>query len=149
MIECKIDSCGGGAGEAGSTDGAGEGGDGLASSITGSPVTRGGGGGAGGTRDSSVSSGGDGGGGDGGLSNYGGSATQPQAGTANTGGGAGGGGSGSNTGGNTGGSGVVIVRYPNVYSASTSGLTAGTETTVGDYKYLQINGGIGGNIQWN
>ena len=93
---------GGGASAAGTSGaspgagpGSGPGGAGVASSITGSPVTRAGGGGCG-----IGGSGGAGGGGDGG-----GSGT---AGTANTGGG--GGGASPGTGGG-GGSGIVIIRY--------------------------------------
>ena len=68
------------------------------------------------------------------------------AGTANT----GGGGGGSDTGtGKSGGSGVVILRYPKEYTATTNGLTAGTETTTGDLKYLEITQGISGTITWS
>ena len=108
---------GGGAGEAGNTDGSKHGGDGLASSITGSSITRGGGGG---------DPGGDGGGGD-----------ASTAGTANTGGGGGwfngaGGGSGA------GGSGVVILRMPtSLYSGTTSG--SPTVSTSGIYTILIYN----------
>ncbi len=98
---------GGGAAEAGGTDAQGEGGDGVASSINASAVTRSGGGGGGVNDNSTVKPGGDGGGGAG--SN---SSTAAQAGTANTGGGGGGGkGSPGQTPGGTGGSGVVIIRY--------------------------------------
>jgi len=86
------------------------GGAGVASSITGSPVTRAGGGG-GGSQSGSAGSGGSGGGGAGTSGPSGGAGT---AGTANTGGGGGGGGANSNgpsvPGGN-GGSGIVIIRY--------------------------------------
>jgi hypothetical protein len=95
---------GGGAGEAGSTDALRYGGDGVASSITGSSVVRAGGGAAGG------GIGGDGGGGNGGAD---GGNNVGQAGTVNTGGGGGGGWretSGDPLGGN-GGSGIVIIRY--------------------------------------
>jgi hypothetical protein len=104
---------GGGAGEAGNTDVAGEGGDGVASSITGSPVFRAGGGGSGSSPNLPTGlPGGDGGGG------HGTSPLNPvnsptTNGAANTGGGAG-----SATGyggigqcGNSGGSGIVIIRY--------------------------------------
>jgi hypothetical protein len=92
-------SGGGGAGEAGHTGSGphGAGGDGTSSSITGSPVTRGGGGGGG------DAAGGAGGGGAGGYTNG-------TAGTVNTGGGGGGQvdpGTGSSA---AGGSGIVIVR---------------------------------------
>ena len=93
---------GGGAAEAGGTDGTGQGGDGLASSITGSSVTRAGGGG--GSRASGgARAGGGGGGGAGGNGGAGGD------GTANTGSGGGGGVSGGASG--SGGSGIVIIRY--------------------------------------
>ena len=96
---------GGGAGGAGGTSGPSVGGNGIATSITGSPVTRVGGGGA---------SGGSGGPGGGGAS---GSAplwpspspTTGTAGTANTGGGGGASPNSANSG--AGGSGVVIIRY--------------------------------------
>jgi hypothetical protein len=96
---------GGGAGGAGGTSGPSVGGNGIATSITGSPVTRVGGGGA---------SGGSGGPGGGGAS---GSAplwpspspTTGTAGTANTGGGGGASPNAANSG--AGGSGVVIIRY--------------------------------------
>jgi hypothetical protein len=114
---------GGGASEAGEittndyTGTAGAGGDGLASSITGSSVTRGGGGGGGAT---TPGAGGAGGGGS--NSN----------GTANTGGG--GGGTSANLGnGYAGGSGVVILRMKtSKYSSTTTGSptvsTDGTDT---------------------
>ena len=101
---------GGGANAAGGAAGAsagGNGGAGVASNITGSPVTRAGGGG-GGSGSATQGTGGSGGGGSG----EGGSGTAPS-GTANTGGG--GGGSRSPTGGNgasgSGGSGIVVIRY--------------------------------------
>jgi len=104
---------GGGAGAAGSagsgsapTSNAGPGGNGVATSITGSPVTRAGGGGGGGFQNGG--SGGSGGGGQG-MSN-----TSPSvgSGTANTGGGGGGGATNSGPrAGGAGGSGIVIIRY--------------------------------------
>lgn len=94
---------GGGAGEIGDTDGSGQGGDGVTTSINGSSVVYAGGGGGGGQ--SSV--GGNGGGGNGGSSTGAGNAGNP-----NTGGGGGGAGvMGGNNVGGAGGSGVVIVRY--------------------------------------
>ena len=96
---------GGGAGEAGNTDGQGHGGDGVANSINGTPTTRAGGGSGGGSSCSSANiPGGDGGGGTGSGSGNGG------AGTANTGGGGGGSYNPGDTGGQ-GGSGIVIIRY--------------------------------------
>ena len=129
---------GGGAnavGSAGSSGTGGAGGAGKASSITGSSVTRaGGGGGAGTTAGGSGGTGGGGAGSDGGT---------PTAGTANTGGG-GGASANSNTAGASGGSGLVILRYPNSYSITVgAGLTAGTETTDGSDKYIEITGGTG------
>jgi len=138
----------GGAGAAGS-DGTnntgGNGGNGLASSITGSSVTRGGGGGGGGT--TSAKTGGSGGGGNGVTPTNNGNA-----GTANTGGGGGGAARsntvGSSNGGN-GGSGVVILRYPNSKTITIgAGLTAGTETTDGSDKYIEITAGTG-NVSWS
>ena len=109
-----------GAGTAGSTPGiGGPGGNGHASSITGSPVTRGGGGGGGGGYPASPNAirgtGGSGGGGAGGQHPASGSGQDSVAGTANTGGGGGGGTqtdapSGAHLG-KSGGSGVVILRY--------------------------------------
>jgi len=99
---------GGGAGATGTTattSVAGQGGNGLTSCITASPVARGGGGGGGGTGGGFSVGGGGGTGGGGSAGNPGGN------GTANTGGGAGAGcGQSTNCGGN-GGSGVVIIRY--------------------------------------
>lgn len=116
---------GGGAGEAGNTDGSKEGGDGVASSITGSSVTRAGGGGGG---DGPGGSGGTGGGGAGGNSEADGTA-----GTANTGGGGGGGGDNNGGGfarnGAAGGSGVVILRMA---TAKYSGTTTGSPTVSTD-----------------
>ena len=114
---------GGGAGEAGNTDRTGDGGDGLASSITGSSIFRGGGGAAPST--GYTSSGGDGGGA---------SILSPAGigsnGTVNTGGG---GAAGTSAVGGIGGKGVVILRMPTVgYSGTTTGSptvsTAGTDT---------------------
>jgi hypothetical protein len=120
---------GGGAGEIGNTDGQGHGGDGVASTITGSSVTRAGGGG-GGSKTSSGAVAGDGGGGTGGSNGVG------SAGTANTGGG--GGGAGGTFTGGAGGSGVVILRMP---TASYSGTTTGspTITTSGSSTILTYN----------
>lgn len=109
---------GGGAGETGNTDGLGYGGDGVAYSISGVSTYYGGGGGGG--ADSSAGVGGDGGGGNGVLYT---SSTGGGAGTPNTGGGGGGGASqGSSIPGGLGGSGIVIIRYPTVYSTPTQSL---------------------------
>jgi hypothetical protein len=119
---------GGGAGEAGGTDGLGEGGDGVASSITGTSVFRAGGGGGGGTLGTRASQGGGGCG---------------QNGPVNSGGG--GGGDAGTVG--AGGSGVVILRYPNSYTITIgSGLT-GTTSTVGANKVTTITAGTG-NVSW-
>tara|TARA_Y100001937_G_scaffold111151_1_gene157467 strand:- start:47 stop:1480 length:1434 start_codon:yes stop_codon:yes gene_type:complete len=93
----------------GGNSGGGDGGPGVATSITGSPVTRAGGGGGGG-RDTHSGPGpggsaGPGGGGVGGTQN----SNNAGAGTVNTGGG--GGGAGENQPGKSGGSGIVILRY--------------------------------------
>ena len=103
---------GGGAGAASSSSIAG--GAGVATSITGSPVTRAGGGGAGSPPgEGGGGSGGAGGGGPGGPGDGPSPAGTGTAGTANTGGGGGGGDSGpsgTSDGGN-GGSGIVVIRY--------------------------------------
>jgi hypothetical protein len=97
---------GGGASAVGAagTSAAGNGGAGLASTITGSSVTRAGGGG-GGTDSGSISAGSGGSGGGG----AGGALATPTAGTVNT--GSGGGGTDTGRTGGAGGSGVVIIRY--------------------------------------
>ena len=124
---------GGGAGAVGGnndgTSTGGAGGAGLASSITGSSVTRAGGGGA---------QGGAGGAGGGGAGGGG-------AGTANTGGG--GGGHQGGTGG-TGGSGIVIIKYPDVFTISNpgGGLTYSTSTSSG-FSVTTFTAGTG-NISW-
>jgi hypothetical protein len=97
---------GGGAGEAGNTDGQGHGGDGLSNSISGSATFYAGGGSSGGGVPSSPIPGGEGGGGTGAASPL----PTGGAGTANTGGG-GGGSQGVSEAGGAGGSGIVIIRY--------------------------------------
>ena len=104
-------SGGGGAGATGgasSSSAGGAGGAGVATSITGSAVTRSGGGGGSVFGGSNQGAGGSGGGGAGGPGSPPGAAT---AGTTNTGGGGGGGGNGSAGNGGSGGSGIVIIRY--------------------------------------
>jgi len=106
---------GGGAGVAGTNNPSGNdgtpGGDGVTTSISGSPTAYAGGGGAGGWNGSTKGNGGTGGGGNGGQSSDG------FAGTANTGGGGGGSGPINVVGGSTaqdggaGGKGIVIIRY--------------------------------------
>jgi hypothetical protein len=115
----------------------GNGGAGLASSISGSSVSRGGGGGGGvGSPGTTAGAGGTGGGGAGGsgTSNPGNIGTN---GTVNTGGGGGGGGGGESDGG-AGGKGVVILRIP---TANYSGTTTGspTVTTDGSDKVIVFN----------
>jgi len=112
---------GGGGAEAGNTDGSAAGGDGVASSITGSSVTRAGGGGGG-----NSGGGGDGGGG----SSLGGS------GTVETGGGGGAGWAGTAAG--NGGSGVVILKYPDAFTATFSGGVTSSTATAGGYKITTI-----------
>ena len=120
--------CGGGGGafevgENSTTGLGGAGGDGVASSITGSSITRAGGGGGGaGSLSTSAGAGGAGGGGAGGKGINSGTS-----GTVNTGGGGGGaGGSGGGNGG-AGGKGVVILSMPD---ANYSGTTTGSPTVV-------------------
>lgn len=129
---------GGGAsavGANGSSNNGGDGGAGVATSISGSSVTYAGGGGGAGY--SSNGSGGAGGGADG-ATNTGNS------GTANTGGGAGGiyNTTTANRYGGNGGSGIVVLRYPNTYTISQSGLTLTTATT-GTDKVTTITAGTG------
>jgi hypothetical protein len=119
---------GGGAGEAGDTDGDKQGGDGLSSSITGSAVSRGGGGAGFADAGGGGAPGGDGGGGAASSSN---GSNNQQPGTANTGGGGGGGDGGGPGNGASGGSGVVILRMATAdYSGTTTGSpTVGTDGT--------------------
>ena len=135
---------GGGGGGAASVGGsassgqAGNGGAGVSSSITGSAVERAGGGGGGSNGTAGTATGG---GGAGGKNSVG------TAGTANTGGGGGGtafNGVGDRAGA-AGGSGVVILRYPNTFTISQSGLTfeTGGEQTTGTDKYVVITAGTG------
>jgi hypothetical protein len=138
---------GGGAGEAGKTNNdatvglRGDGGAGVASSITGSSVTRAGGGGGGGGDGSNVSVGGNGGGGAGAYS----ATSASVAGGTNTGGGGGGG---SNEpiyiNGASGGSGIVIIKYPDTKTISNpgGGLTYST-TTSGGFKVTTFTAGTG------
>jgi hypothetical protein len=130
---------GGGAGAAAATPSASSGiatagGTGVASTITGSSVTRGGGGGGGGA---TGGAGGTGGGGAGG-----GAETAGTAGTANTGGGGGGGGNndtGTTRNGGAGGSGVVILSMLTTkYSSTTTG--SPTVSTSGSNTILTFTG---------
>jgi len=119
---------GGGASVAGGNAGSslgGVGGDGLASTITGSSVTRAGGGGGGTNTTTTTVSGGAGGGGTGGST----SSITGGSGTVNTGSGGGGGGGSVNSVGGPGGSGVVILR---IATADYSGATTGSPTVTTD-----------------
>lgn len=115
----------GGVGQSGNTGG-GIGGVGTASSITGSSVTRAAGG-------------------RGGLF---GSASSEPAGGANTGNGGGGGGSNAGNG-NNGGSGVVIIKYPDIFTITNpgGGLTFSTASS-GGFKVTTFTAGTG-TIQFN
>ena len=127
---------GGGAGAVGGTASAntgGNGGVGLAVGISGSTVTYAGGGGGGG-----INTGGTGGAG-GGANGTG--AANPSPGDTNTGGG--GGGAGANSAsytGSAGGSGIVILRYPKIYTIA--GLS-GSTTTSGNDKVTTFISGTG------
>jgi hypothetical protein len=129
-------ACGGGGGAGavggnGSGSTGGNGGAGLSSSISGSSVFYAGGGGGSGL---GGTTGGTGGGGAGGTI-----ATGRVSGTANTGGGGGGGGA-ANDGKGLGGSGVVIIRYLQVYPAATSTTGSPTVTTSGAYRIYTWTG---------
>jgi hypothetical protein len=107
----------------------------LASSITGTSVTRGGGGGGGSSDGGSVTpgSGGSGGGGAGGK-------TSGTAGTVNTGGG--GGGTDGGTGG-AGGSGIVIIKYPSTAEISGGAGLTFTTSVVDSDKITVFTSGTG------
>lgn len=142
VLNLALSMAGGGGGGAGSAGGngtedngifqnwtrGGNGGDGLASSISGTSITYAGGGGGGAERNGgseSAGSGGSGGGGNGstGSGNNGGN------GTANRGGG--GGGAGNDANGGSGGSGIVTVRYKGDSAGSGGAVTTGTGTAAG------------------
>ncbi len=129
------------AGGDGSSNNGGNGGAGVATSISGSSVTYAGGGGGGAY--STQGTGGAGGGADA-VKNANGNS-----GTANTGGGAGGLYITNTTfrAGGNGGSGIVILRYPNTYTISQSGLTLSTATT-GNDKVTTITAGTG-TVSWS
>jgi hypothetical protein len=119
----------------------GDGGRAISSSITGSSVARGGGGGGGASGTAGL--------GRGGGANGVTGTTDGLPGTVNRGGGGGGSAyfskiAGSRSGG-AGGSGVVIIRYPNIYGNLTvgAGLTFTGPTTVGEYKVYQFTSGSG------
>jgi hypothetical protein len=154
---------GGGAGGVGSTGGTSlaPGGNGVASSITGSSVIRAGGGGGG---SYSLSVGGTGGSGGGGTGGGGSPATNSTEGTYSTGGG--GGGQGTLAVGSNGGSGIVVVRYQIGLLTATAKATGGaisyyggktihTFTSSGTFatepnwtstnvEYVVVGGGAGG-----
>jgi hypothetical protein len=111
------------------------GGNGTASSITGTSVTYAGGGG-GSQAEATTSAGGTGGGGTGASQNG-----NPTAGTANLGGGGGGVWDASSTAG-SGGSGVVILKYVDTLNITVSGLTNSTSTS-GGYKVTTLQSGTG------
>ena len=131
----------GGAGTGGNTSG--DGGAGLASSITGSSVTRAGGGGGPG-KPSILTPGSGAAGGGSGVS------TTPNNGTdatANSGSGGGGGGYVGATstyyGGGAGGSGIVILRYPNSYTITVPAGLTGSTATDGSDKVTTFTAGTG------
>lgn len=131
---------GGGGGGAGGAAGW-QGGPGRASSITGTSVTYAGGGGGGkGDQYGNGASGGNGGGGTGGGWGYA-SLNQPTSGSFY---GAGGGGIGYAQGynGGNGYQGIVILKYPDTYTLSGSGVSMST-TSSGGYKVTQITAGNG------
>ena len=139
---------GGGAGASGSagsgnnTPGAeygGNGGTGLANSITGTSIFYGGGGGGGVYQIATggIGIGGNGGGGNGGGTNFG----LPTAGTPNTGGGGGGSGSYGYANGGNGGSGVVILRYPKAYTITAGGSLTSSTITDGTDKVTTFTAG--------
>jgi hypothetical protein len=143
---------GGGGGGASATGGTAQlqigapGGAGLASTITGSSVTRGGGGGGGaGNTGTTFAAGGAGGGGNG-AAFTGGIST---AGTVNTGGG-GGGGAANVSGaaaGAAGGSGIVVLRYSDTYTITIGAGLTGTTATDGSDKVTTITAGDG-TVSW-
>ena len=141
---------GGGAAEAGDSDGNAYGGDGLENQITGATGIFYAGGGGGGTNAAAARPGGDGGGGAGGRFN-GASPTLPVSGTINTGGGGGGATYTTNTptlNGAAGGSGVVILRYPTASVSShavtgTLDTTADTAYPIANTAYYKLEGGSG------
>jgi len=133
---------GGGAGEAGNTDGAREGGDGITCSID-SVARGGGGGGTGRVGYIGGGSGGTGGGAAGGSTNVAGAA-----GTVNTGGGGGGTAGGDNPrGGGAGGSGIVVLKYPDSRTITIGAGLTGSTATAGGFSTTTITAGTG-NVSW-
>ena len=115
---------------------AGNGGNGIASNITGSSVTRGGGGGGGGS--GSWGAGGTGGGGNGEDNG----AVSGNAGDVNTGGG-GGGGDGTAGSGKAGGSGIVIIKYADTLTATVGAGLTSSENSSGGFKIRTFTAGTG------
>ena len=140
---------GGGAGAVGSVapgsnrSVGGAGGAGLQSSISGSATFYAGGGGGGSNSDQTIprSLGGDGGGGYG-AGYVGAQAEAGGNGTTNTGGGGGGGSQSGGTffSGGTGGSGVVIIRYPDTFSAASATTGSPTITVTGGFRIYRFTG---------
>ena len=141
---------GGGAGGAGQginsnsiSLGGGDGGVGLTSSITGTSVARAGGGGGGAYTYQGSNYGNAGAGQAGGGNGTGAQNGVGEDGDPNTGSGGGGGGYPAPCSGGAGGSGVVILRFPEAYSATaTSGLVS-TQGQTGASKYITITAGTG------
>lgn len=125
---------GGGGGGAGAVGGnatsslSGDGGTGLQYIISGTAAFYAGGGGGGGRSDQGA-------GGNGGGGNGGGTTT---AGTTNTGGGGGGAAEGATS--RAGGSGIVILRYPDTFSAPASTTGSPTVTVTGGFRIYRFNG---------
>jgi hypothetical protein len=136
----------GGGGGAGVASTGLTGGNGLASTITGTSVIRAGGGGGGNGGDSRPA-GGTGGGGLGGARSIG---TGPSAngtpGAVNTGSGGGGAGD-SLRPGAAGGSGIVVLRYPNTFTITIGAGLTGSTATVGADSVTTITAGTG-NVSW-
>ena len=135
---------GGGAGANGSHathSYAGHGGDGLASDITGTSVTRAGGGGGGTGQNGYQSYYGNGGAGGGGRGE--GYNNGAIGGSANTGSGGGGAGYFGGRASGPGADGIVIIRIPNTHSASFVGVTASTASAVGSDRVYEVTGGSG------
>ena len=115
---------------------AGNGGNGTANSYSGSSVIYAGGGGGGTYQGGTAGTGGSGGGGNAGLA---GGSNVGTAGTANTGGGGGGSSfNGVNVNGGDGGSGIVILRYPDSFTAATSTTGSPTITVAGGYRIYKF-----------
>jgi hypothetical protein len=132
---------GGGAGQAGDTLGKGYGGNGVASSVTGSSIYYAGGGAGRQPVGGGTPPGGLGGGGTG-TSGVGGN------GVANRGGGAAGGYYSANAAGGNGGSGIIILKYPYYYTISVGAGLTSTTSTIGLFKITQLTSGTG-TVSWS